>query len=346
MSRDRFGSTPGRMALALAAYLLLAGLVLGLSPLFGAERLDFGQALAGLFADGPARESIDAALFWRHRVPRCLLAFLVGGALGIAGAGLQAVLANPLAEPFVLGVAGAGAVGAVSALLLPWLHASFGPLGTVQLLALAGSLVALAAIFRLADGPAGLSPATVLLAGVTINILCGAVILLLRYLARPDVLVSMDRWLMGGLSVLGYREIAALLPLALPGAGLLLWLAPALNQLGFGRELAMAQGVAVDRVQRLALLGAGLCTAGAVSLAGPIGFVGLMAPHAVRRFSGPDHRLLLPGSFLLGGALLTFCDTSARTLMAPAELPVGVVTALLGGPFFLALLHKTRGAAL
>ncbi len=331
------GLTCGRWLLVLAAYSVPAVLALAAAPLVGPESLDPSAVLSGFGPGAP----VDAAIFWQHRLPRCVLAFIVGAALAASGAGLQAVLANPLAEPYVLGISGAGAVGAVAAMLLPGLMWSLGPFSSVQALALAGCLLCLAGIRRLASDR--LSPATVLLAGVTINILCGAGILLLRYLARPHVLVSMDRWLMGGLSVFGWSEVLAILPLALPGLGLLLWQTPSLNHLAFGRELAMGQGVDVDRVQARVLLASGLCAAGTVALAGPIGFLGLMVPHAVRRLSGPDHRILLPGSIFLGGALLALCDTLARTVAAPAELPVGVVTALLGGPAFILLLVKTRG---
>jgi len=150
----------------------------------------------------------------------------------------------------------------------------------------------------------------------------------------------MDRWMMGGLDVVGYHELSALLPLLLPGLALLLFQGIALNQLAFGEEMATGHGVNVATVQRFVLLGTGLATAAAVSLAGPIGFVGLIVPHAVRRFSGSDHRLVLPASFLLGGTFLTLCDLFARTVVAPTEMPVGIVTAILGGPVFLRILLK------
>jgi iron complex transport system permease protein len=181
---------------------------------------------------------------------------------------------------------------------------------------------------------------TILLAGVTINILCGAAILLLRYLVSPHLLVAMDRWMMGGLDIVGYRDLIALLPFALPGLALLVASANALNQLALGEEMALGHGVSVGAVQKKILLGTGLSCAAAVSLAGPIGFVGLIVPHAVRRLSGADNRLVLPASFFLGGSFLTLCDLAARTVVAPTEMPVGIITAMVGGPVFLRILFR------
>jgi iron complex transport system permease protein len=183
---------------------------------------------------------------------------------------------------------------------------------------------------------------TLLLAGVTVSILCGAMTQLIRYLASPNQMVMMDHWMMGGLDVIGYRELSALLPLLLPGLTLLLSQMGTLNHLSLGEEMALGQGIDVATVQKLSFIGGGLATTGAVSLAGPIGFVGLLVPHAVRRLSGFDHRILLPGSFLAGGAFLVACDTVARTVVSPTEMPVGIITALVGGPFFVYLLLKKR----
>ncbi len=269
-----------------------------------------------------------------------LLAFLVGGSLAVAGSALQVVLRNPLAEPFILGIAGGGAVGAVIAISVPGLFVQAGPFSSVQFLSLLGCVVCVGGIYRLATSSTGISMTTILLAGVTVNILCGAAILLVRYLVSPHLLVAMDRWMMGGLDVVGYRELSALLPLLLPGLALLFMQGHALNQLAFGEEMAVGHGVNVASVQKQVFLGTGLATAGAVSLAGPIGFVGLIIPHAVRRLSGVDHRVVLPASFCLGGAFLTVCDLVARTVVAPTEMPVGIITALVGGPVFLRILLK------
>ena len=329
--------TKQRFALVLASYLLLSAMVLCTTPFFGSEALDFREVTAGLFS---SKASVDFEIFFYHRVPRVLLAFLVGGALAVSGGALQVVLSNPLAEPFILGIAGGGALGAVMALSVPGLLIHLGPFSTVQLFSLAGCLFCILAIYRFSLGPLGVSMTTILLAGVTINILCGAAILLLRYLVSPHLLVAMDRWMMGGLDVVGYREILALLPLLVPGLGLLLGQAQALNQLAFGEEMAMGHGVTVAWVQKQILLGTGLVAAAAVALAGPIGFVGLIIPHVVRRLSGVDHRVVLPACFCMGGTFLAICDLVARTIVSPTEMPVGIITAMIGGPVFLRMLFK------
>ncbi|MBW1988365.1 MAG: iron ABC transporter permease [Deltaproteobacteria bacterium] len=323
----------------LAVYAVLAVAVLILAPFFGAEPLDPGVVLHAVLGKSAG---VGADIFFLHRLPRVLLAFLVGGSLAVSGASLQVVLRNPLAEPFILGIAGGGAVGAVFAISVPALMITAGPFSTVHVFTLAGCLACMAAIYFLASGATGVSMNTILLAGVTFNVLCGAAILLLRYLVSPHLLVTMDRWMMGGLDVVGYRELAGLLPLAVPGVFLLFIHAPALNQLAFGEEMAAGHGVDVAKVHKQVFLGTGLATAAAVTMAGPIGFVGLVVPHAVRRLSGHDQRLVLPASFLAGGGFLTLCDLFARTVVAPTEMPVGIITAMIGGPVFLRILFKKR----
>lgn len=329
--------TRRRFVLVLGAYAASAAAIVVVTPFFGSEGLDFSEVFTGLFS---TQSGIDADIFLFHRLPRVLLAFLVGGALAMCGAALQVVLKNPLAEPFILGIAGSGSLGAVAALSVPGLLLHLGPFSSVQLFSLAGCLACIWAIHRFASTTMGVSVTAILLAGVTINILCGAGILLMRYLVSPHLLIAMDRWMMGGLDIVGYRDLLSLLPLIVPGLALLAVHGNALNQLAFGEEMAMGRGVDVSAVQKQVLLGTGLAAAAAVSLAGPIGFVGLIVPHGVRRFSGVDHRLVLPGSFCLGGAFLTVCDLVARTVVAPTEMPVGIITAIVGGPVFLRILFK------
>jgi len=296
-------------------------------------------ACAAPFVGG---ETADAEILWNLRVPRVLLGFLAGGTLALAGASLQVILRNPLAEPFTLGTASGGALGAIVAISVPGLSLAVGPLSTVQLFSLAGCGLTLALIYALARRPQGASMNMLLLAGVTIGILCGSLILLVRYLANPTLLVAMDRWVMGGLDVVGYRALAGLAPFLLPGLGLLVLQTPSLNHLSLGEEMAAGHGVDVAAVHREVLLGTGLATAAVVSITGPIGFVGLIVPHAVRRLTGFDHRIVLPASFLLGGAFLVACDALARIVVRASEMPVGIVTALLGGPIFIRILLKRR----
>jgi iron complex transport system permease protein len=311
-----------------------------IAPLFGSESLSLTRVVNGLFSDGTA---VDSEIFFSHRVPRVLLAFLVGGSLAVAGNALQVVLRNPLAEPFILGIAGGGALGAVIAISIPGLLIRLGPFSSLQVFSLFGCLMCVWAIYRFSSVRGEISMTTILLAGVTVNILCGAAILLVRYLVSPHLLVAMDRWMMGGLDVVGYGELSTLFPLLLPGLFLIFIHGNSLNQLALGKEMALGHGVDVTAVHKQVLFGTGLASAAAVSLAGPIGFVGLIIPHAVRRLSGSDHRIVLPGAFCAGGAFLTVCDIVARTVVAPTEMPVGIITAMIGGPVFLKILLKKQG---
>jgi len=324
--------------LIIAAYVIPSLLVLAAAPWFGGEDARWPASLG---RDGQ-HWSIPEQIFLFQRVPRILLGFLAGGTLGLAGAVLQVLLRNPLAEPFTLGITGGAALGAAMAITIPGLFAAAGPLSTVQIFALAGSGLSLFIIYALARSPRGISMNTLLLAGVTIGILSNALILLIRYLVSPHLLLAVDRWLMGGLDIVGFNAVASLLPLLLPGAGLMLSTMTALNHLSLGEDLAAGHGVDVAQIQRRAFFGAGLATAAVVSVAGPIGFIGLITPHAVRKLSGYDHRIVLPGAFCLGGMFLVACDVLARTVAAPMEMPVGIVTALIGGPLFIFLLVRTR----
>jgi iron complex transport system permease protein len=329
-----------RLTAVLLSYGLVSLAVVVVAPLLGTEEVSVSRILGGLFSSAT---NVDFEIFFYHRIPRVILAFAVGGSLAVAGAALQVALRNPLAEPFILGVSGGGAVGAVLAISVPGLFFRVGPLSTVQVFSLAGCVMAISVIYRVASRIKGVSMATILLAGVTINILCGAAILLIRYLASPHLLVAMDRWIMGGLDVVGYGELLTLAPLLIPGLVLLFYQGHALNLLALGGDMAAGHGVQVAAVQKRVIIGMGLITAAAVSLSGPIGFVGLIIPHAVRRLSGADHRVVLPASFCLGGAFLTLCDLLARTVVAPTEMPVGIITAIVGGPVFIRILLRHRG---
>lgn len=308
-------------------------------PWIGAEPISANAALGFLQGDGNPYGSI----FWFQRVPRVLLALLAGGTLAMVGACFQVVFRNPLVEPYTLGVSGGSALGAFLAISIPSLWMTWGPFSSVQALAVLGSAASLSLIYTLARRREGLSVTTLLLAGITISIICSGAILLLTYLAHPNALVVFQRWMMGGLDIIGFRELLGFSPLLIFGLGLLLIHANDLNHLALGDEMAQGHGVPVRRVQKHIFLGGGLATAGVVSLVGPIGFVGLIVPHAVRRLVGYDQRSVLPGSFFLGGILLALCDTVARTLLAPTELPVGIITALIGGPLFIRLLLRKEG---
>lgn len=319
--------------------LLLAGLFAAailLLPLVGAERIAWGEVAAHLRGQPTAH----GLILFRQRIPRVLLALLVGGGLSTAGAALQVLFRNPLAEPWTLGVAGGAAFGAFLAQAFPRLQAALGPLNSTQALALLGAAGAMGLVWAFARRSGGLPTHTLLLAGVTIGIVSGGIMMLLVYFVSPLQFVTFHRWMMGGLDVIGYREIASMLLLGTPGIVILASMAREYNHLAFGEELALGQGVDVPSVQRITFVGAGLTTAACVAVAGPIGFVGMIVPHAVRRLAGFDHRAVLPGAFLLGGAVLAFCDGAARTVIAPTEIPVGILTAVIGGPVFLYLLAR------
>ena len=316
-----------RRRLALLALLWLAVLVA--APLLGSHRL----APAALLGGGT-----DALILWQLRLPRVLLALAAGGVLAVAGAAFQTLFRNPLAEPYTLGVASGAALGAAIVFTEGGALAGWFPL--VAAASFLGALAATALVLALGRGDPGAGAGRLLLAGVAVALSCQALILFLQYLAGTAETLRMVRWMMGGLGVVGYREVLWMLPwLALAGgvvlaarAGLDLWLA--------GEEIAAARGVDAGALRRRLLLALSLAVGALVAVAGPIGFVGLMVPHMLRRFVGVEHAALIPACLLGGGAFLALCDLAARTVLAPAELPVGVLTALLGGPFFLWLLAR------
>ncbi len=324
-----------------ALFGVVAALIGALSLFVGATTIAPDDVLDILLGRAPAETQGAWHIVLEQRLPRALLGALVGAALGMAGTAFQAILRNPLADPYTLGVASGSAVGAVVAISFR-LHFALGPFSSVEIFALLGAGLISVAIYTLARGPTGLSMNALLLGGVTMALIGAAGVLFIRYLTEPHRLVEMDRWMMGGLAVVGYREVVGLLPLFLPGAIVLGTLVAGMNQIALGEELAMGRGVEVAALQRWAFVGGSLVTAAAVAVAGPIGFVGLIVPHAVRGLVGPDHRVLLPCAALASAGFLVACDTIARTIVAPAELPVGVVTAICGGPFFLWLLIRQQ----
>lgn len=278
------------------------------------------------------------------RLPRVLAALLVGGALGGAGCALQALLRNPLAEPFTLGISSGSSLAAVLAIRLG-AEAAFGGWG-VSAAALAGAVVTLIVVERLARVGSELPAATLVLAGVTISMLCSAISVIVQFtsdFAQGNFILD---WMVGGFETSRLVETKYAAAPILAG---LVWLcacARELDALAAGTEVAASLGVAVERTQVIVFAIASLLVGVSVALAGPIGFVGLVVPHALRAVLGPDHRLLLPASILGGAALLVACDTLARTAIASNHLPAGAVTAVLGGAFFLAILagQKRRAA--
>lgn len=288
----------------------------------------------------PWQQNVDAQIFFVARLPRVLSGAMVGAALAAAGVVLQAMLRNPLATPFTLGVSAGGALGAMLAIALG-LDVGMMGVSSIPIASFAGALVAIAIVYWLASSQKrGLSTNVLLLAGVTLNSFFSALILFVQYIADFTQSFRTLRWLMGDLDVGSYSPILAALPFMLLAFGVFAVLPRSLNLLTLGDDVAAARGVEVVRAQRLAFLSASLATGAAVSLGGPIGFIGIVVPHLVRMMVGSDHRVVLPAATLFGAAFTVLCDLAARTIMAPLELPVGIITALIGGPFFLWLLVR------
>jgi iron complex transport system permease protein len=288
----------------------------------------------------PFAENADAQIFFISRLPRTLAAALVGAALAAAGVVFQALLRNPLATPFTLGVSSGAALGAMLAITFP-VSIAIGGVSAVPVASFAGALGAVAVVYFLSTVRRhGLSTSVLLLAGITLNAFFSSLILFVQYLADFSQTMRTVRWLMGDLDVGSFAPIVAALPFMAAGFAVFAWLPRALNLLTLGPDAASARGVDVQRTQRLAFFSASLATGAAVSLGGPVGFIGIIVPHLVRLLVGSDHRLVLPASALFGAAFLVACDVAARTLIAPMVLPVGILTAMIGGPFFLWLLIR------
>ena len=294
---------------------------------------------------GASIESADPStvILLYLRLPRVLLAFLVGGCLAAVGTALQALLRNPLADPYILGISSGAAFGAALAVLLG-LEASMVTFSTLPLCAFGGGLFALAIVYRIASSSGVLPVQTLLLAGVILNAIFAALIMFATSMMSPTRSFAMTNWLMGTLTAPTYPVLTILLVYVVVGGWVLFRQARALNLLTLGEDSAKSLGIDVEALKRIIFIVSALLTGAVVSVSGLIGFVGMMVPHAVRMFVGPDHRLLLPASVLIGGAFLTAADAAARTLLAPTEMPVGVITALVGGPCFLYfLVSRKRG---
>jgi len=326
-----------RFATTLLAFGALAAAAILLAPLVGSTSISLSKAFD---RSQPFADNVDAQIFFVARLPRVVAAALVGGGLSLAGVVFQALLRNPLASPDTLGVSAGASLGAMLAITF---HANFSFFGisAVPLASFAGSIGALAIVYALSTArQRGTSTMVLLLAGVTLTALLSAVVRFVQYLADFTETFQTMRWMMGSLDVASYAPLlAALVPMAVACAGFA-FLPRVLDLISIGAESAAARGVDVVRAERMALVSASLAVGAAVSLGGPVAFVGIIVPHLVRLIVGADHRLVLPASALFGGAFLIGCDLVARTVFAPLELPVGIVTAIIGGPIFLWLLFR------
>lgn len=319
---------------ALLALALVAAMLLGVR--FGPVALDTGEVLAALGGSGP---EWHRQIVVQLRLPRALLGALVGGGLALAGATFQALLRNPLAEPYILGISGGASVGAVLVLAL-------GLAGTASwvlpLAALAGALLAIGLVFRVAVASRrSLDVRVLLLAGVVVAAFFSACVAFILSISEARTVQGAVLWIMGSLAGASWRSVAVTAAYTLPAAALLMGLARPLNLMAIGEDTAHYLGTDVEKVKRMALGLAALLTAAGVAVAGVIGFVGLVVPHAIRLLVGSDHRALLPLSFLGGATFLVLSDFLAQMVLAPTQIPVGVITAFVGVPLFLVLLRRS-----
>jgi len=321
------------LRLALLAAAALAAVVLAVRV--GAVPLSTREVVDGVRGMG---DPTTVAIVRELRLPRAILAALVGGSLAAGGAAFQALLRNPLAEPFILGVSGGAAVGAAMAIVLAGALATS---GLVSASALVGAVAAIVFVMRVGTVVGRtLDTRVLLLAGVVAGAFFNACIMLVLTFARTESFRAAIFWMMGSFAGATWRSIGGLALAAVPALLILFALARPLNLLAIGEETAAYLGVRTERVKLLAYGTASLLTAASVAASGVIGFVGLVVPHVVRMLWGPDHRFLLPASVLLGATFVVLADALARTAAAPMELPIGVVTAFVGVPFFLWLLRR------
>lgn len=341
----------GRQVILVSAIALLGALVI--SAGIGSVRIPPGDVLGiiwsgltGAGAESAPWPETHVQILWQIRLPRVVMGALVGMALGVAGGAYQGLFRNPLADPYILGVSAGAALGAAVALAFTERFLSLDSLpaalrlGPVPLLSFAFGLGTVALVFRLAASGGRVAVVGVLLAGVAVGSLAMAMVSVIMFVTKPQAREAIVFWIMGGLGGATWSKIGWLLPFLAVGLGTLLYLGRPLNAMLMGEEPAHHLGVEVERLKRAVLVSGALLTAAAVAFCGAIGFVGLVVPHLVRLLIGPDHRYLLPAAGLLGSVVLVAADTLARSLFGPTEIPVGLVMALLGGPFFLWLLRQ------
>ncbi len=319
--------------------ILLLAAALILSVMVGNVFIAPAVILQTLFGRGTGDPTVLTILA-RLRIPHAVLMALVGASLAGSGAAYQGIFRNPLADPYLIGTASGAGLGAVAAMAVRWPYTQLG-LMAVPLSAFAGALISVAIVYTLARVGKTVPTTSMILAGVAVSSFSTAATSFLMLNSGGELRRALV-WLMGGSSMTGWQPVLGVLPYALVGLAIILINAYPMNVLQFGDEQARQLGIHVDRVRRMIVLAASLATAAAVAYAGVIGFVGLIVPHLVRLVWGGDYRRLLPYSLLGGASLLLLTDVAARTVIAPQELPVGVVTALLGAPFFLWVLKRSK----
>ncbi|MFI6640083.1 FecCD family ABC transporter permease [Streptomyces sp. NPDC050504] len=338
-------AAPRRAApLALSAGLVVALVALALlSAGLGSYHLTFGEVTGSLLhrlgLGGAELDRVGESVLWNVRLPRVVLALLVGASLGCAGALMQGVFGNPLAEPGVIGISAGAAAGAVGAIAL---GLSFAGNWTVTVCAFVAGLATVLLVYAMSRSGGRTEVVTLILTGIAVNAFAGALIGLFIFLADNAQISQITFWQLGSLAQATWPKVLAVLPCALAGLLVAPLYARKLDLLALGERPARHLGVDVERLRAVLILVVALLTAAAVAVAGVITFVGLLVPHLLRLANGPGHRFLVPGSALGGALVLLAGDLAARTVAAPAELPLGVLTALFGSPFFFWLLRRTR----
>jgi iron complex transport system permease protein len=275
------------------------------------------------------------------RLPRVLAAALVGVALSTSGTTLQGLLRNPMADPYIIGVSAGASLGATIAMALSLGFSLFGALYAIPLAAFVGALGTVFLVYTLSRNSEGMSMLTLLLIGIAVTSFFSAIVTLIR-LISSDTTLTIVFWLLGSLNLTTWNYVYLISPLVFIGLGVMLYFARDLNSIALGEDQAKHLGVEIETLKQIMLVCVSLMTAAAVSISGIIGFIGLIIPHIMRLLVGPDHRILIPASALAGAIVLIACDTIARTVMSPSEVPVGIITALLGGPFFIYLLTRKK----
>lgn len=321
----------------LATFGALAAVSIVVAPTIGTTRISLARAFSRAV---PFADNVDAQVFFVARLPRVVAAAVVGVGFAVAGTVFQALLRNPLASPDTLGVSAGATLGAMLAITFHVDVALFG-ISAVPLASFAGSAAALGIVYVLALARRrGTSSTILLLAGIALSALLGALVHFVQVMADYADTFRNLRWMMGSLDVAGYAPIVAAVIAMAPALAAVATLPRVLDLISMGSDAAEARGVDVTRAERVALVSASLTTGAAVSLGGPIPFVGIVVPHIVRMLVGPNHRLVLPASALFGASFVIVCDLVARTALRSGEVPVGAVTAVIGGPFFLWLLFR------
>jgi len=330
--------TPALLRRLLAVSFLLSlflfmAIILGIS--IGSTKSGIRSVLQSLLG-GEASDSMASTIIWQLRFPRVLLAGLVGATLSLGGLVFQAILRNPLAEPYILGISGGAAVGAILGILL-----GFSRFIGVSLFAFAGSAGTLLMILVMSSGQTILKKDSLLLSGVMVNAFCSAIIMFLLSLTQDSRLHNIIFWLMGDLSMLDIRHVGILAGLIFPCFIIVFWQSHSMNLLLLGKEMAQSMGVNIRAVTLILLITTSFMVSTTVSQVGLLGFVGLVIPHLLRLLLGPDHRILVPSCIIGGAAYMIICDLLARVLPQQGEMPAGVITAMIGAPMFIFLLKRS-----